>query len=48
MAFCKFVSVKGLSLTKLKYAISLLNEGRIGIAAQMLGLGIGAFEQAAK
>jgi alkylation response protein AidB-like acyl-CoA dehydrogenase len=31
-----------------KYAISLLNEGRIGIAAQMLGCGIGAFEQAAR
>jgi short/branched chain acyl-CoA dehydrogenase len=31
-----------------KYAISLLNEGRIGIAAQMTGLALGAFENAAK
>lgn len=30
-----------------KYAISLLNEGRIGIAAQMTGLALGAFENAA-
>lgn len=30
-----------------KYAIGLLNEGRIGIAAQMTGLAIGAFENAA-
>lgn len=29
-----------------KYAISLLNEGRIGIAAQMTGLALGAFEHA--
>lgn len=31
-----------------KYAISLLNEGRIGIAAQMTGLSLGAFENAVK
>lgn len=31
-----------------KYAISLLNEGRIGIAAQMTGLALGAWENAAK
>jgi alkylation response protein AidB-like acyl-CoA dehydrogenase len=31
-----------------KYAISLLNEGRIGIAAQMTGLALGAFEYAAR
>ncbi|KAH8808881.1 acyl-CoA dehydrogenase-like protein [Xylogone sp. PMI_703] len=31
-----------------KYAISLLNEGRIGIAAQMTGLALGAFEYAVK
>lgn len=31
-----------------KYAIGLLNEGRIGIAAQMTGLALGAFEFAAK
>ncbi|KAI6782799.1 Short/branched chain specific acyl-CoA dehydrogenase-like protein [Emericellopsis cladophorae] len=31
-----------------KYAISLLNEGRIGIAAQMTGLAWGAFDNAAK
>lgn len=31
-----------------KYAISLLNEGRIGIAAQMTGLALGAFENAAR
>lgn len=31
-----------------KYAIGLLNEGRIGIAAQMTGLAVGAFENAAK
>lgn len=31
-----------------KYAISLLNEGRIGIAAQMTGLALGAFENAVK
>jgi short/branched chain acyl-CoA dehydrogenase len=31
-----------------KLAISLLNEGRIGIAAQMIGLAQGAFEYAAK
>jgi short-chain 2-methylacyl-CoA dehydrogenase len=30
-----------------KYAIGLLNEGRIGIAAQMTGLALGAFENAA-
>ncbi|KAF2277866.1 acyl-CoA dehydrogenase NM domain-like protein [Westerdykella ornata] len=30
-----------------KYAIGLLNEGRIGIAAQMTGLSLGAFENAA-
>ncbi|KAL5335339.1 acyl-CoA dehydrogenase/oxidase [Aspergillus crustosus] len=30
-----------------KYAISLLNEGRIGIAAQMTGLALGAWENAA-
>jgi alkylation response protein AidB-like acyl-CoA dehydrogenase len=27
-----------------KYAIEILNEGRIGIAAQMLGLAQGAFD----
>jgi short/branched chain acyl-CoA dehydrogenase len=31
-----------------KYAIALLNEGRIGIAAQMTGLALGAFENAAR
>lgn len=31
-----------------KYAISLLNEGRIGIAAQMTGLALGAFDNAVK
>ncbi|EON96428.1 putative acyl- dehydrogenase protein [Phaeoacremonium minimum UCRPA7] len=31
-----------------KYAISLLNEGRIGIAAQMTGLALGAWENAVK
>jgi alkylation response protein AidB-like acyl-CoA dehydrogenase len=31
-----------------KYAIGILNEGRIGIAAQMTGLALGAFENAAK
>ncbi|RMD42252.1 hypothetical protein DV735_g2870, partial [Chaetothyriales sp. CBS 134920] len=31
-----------------KYAIGLLNEGRIGIGAQMTGLALGAFENAAK
>ncbi|KAH6995653.1 acyl-CoA dehydrogenase domain-containing protein [Ilyonectria sp. MPI-CAGE-AT-0026] len=31
-----------------KYAISLLNEGRIGIAAQMTGLALGSFENAVK
>lgn len=31
-----------------KYAIALLNEGRIGIAAQMTGLALGAFENAVK
>lgn len=31
-----------------KYAISILNEGRIGIAAQMTGLALGAFETAIK
>lgn len=31
-----------------KYAISLLNEGRIGIGAQMTGLALGAWENAAK
>jgi short-chain 2-methylacyl-CoA dehydrogenase len=31
-----------------KYAIALLNEGRIGIAAQMTGLALGAFEHAAR
>lgn len=31
-----------------KYAISLLNEGRIGIAAQMTGLALGAFDLAAR
>ncbi|KFH45177.1 Short/branched chain specific acyl-CoA dehydrogenase-like protein [Hapsidospora chrysogenum ATCC 11550] len=31
-----------------KYAISLLNEGRIGIAAQMTGLALGAFENAVR
>ncbi|KAL2374256.1 acyl-CoA dehydrogenase [Blastomyces gilchristii SLH14081] len=30
-----------------KYAINLLNEGRIGIAAQMTGLALGAWENAA-
>ncbi len=31
-----------------KYAIQTLNEGRIGIGAQMLGLAEGAFEYAVK
>ncbi|KAI9684142.1 MAG: hypothetical protein M1829_003412 [Trizodia sp. TS-e1964] len=31
-----------------KYAIGVLNEGRIGIAAQMTGLALGAWENAAK
>ncbi|KAK1093952.1 hypothetical protein LTR48_001284 [Friedmanniomyces endolithicus] len=31
-----------------KYAIGLLNEGRIGIAAQMTGLALGSFENAAR
>jgi short/branched chain acyl-CoA dehydrogenase len=31
-----------------RYAIALLNEGRIGIAAQMTGLALGAFENAVK
>ncbi|KAI5463478.1 acyl-CoA dehydrogenase/oxidase [Mariannaea sp. PMI_226] len=31
-----------------KYAISLLNEGRVGIAAQMTGLALGAFENAVR
>lgn len=31
-----------------KYAIDLLNEGRIGIAAQMTGLALGAWENAAR
>jgi alkylation response protein AidB-like acyl-CoA dehydrogenase len=31
-----------------KYAISLLNEGRIGIAAQMTGLALGSWENAAR
>lgn len=31
-----------------KYAISLLNEGRIGIAAQMTGLALGAWENAVR
>lgn len=31
-----------------KYAIGLLNEGRIGIAAQMTGLALGAWEEAAR
>nr|POE62423.1 short/branched chain specific acyl-coa dehydrogenase, mitochondrial [Quercus suber] len=31
-----------------KYAIGILNEGRIGIAAQMTGLALGAFENAAR
>ncbi|EFY90016.1 acyl-CoA dehydrogenase precursor [Metarhizium acridum CQMa 102] len=31
-----------------KYAIGLLNEGRIGIAAQMTGLALGSFENAVK
>ncbi|EXJ87310.1 acyl-CoA dehydrogenase [Capronia epimyces CBS 606.96] len=31
-----------------KYAISLLNEGRIGIGAQMTGLALGAWENAAR
>lgn len=31
-----------------KYAISLLNEGRIGIAAQMTGLALGAFDNAVR
>ncbi|KAK4032991.1 acyl-CoA dehydrogenase/oxidase [Parachaetomium inaequale] len=31
-----------------KYAISLLNEGRIGIGAQMTGLALGAWENAVK
>ncbi|OTA69602.1 acyl-CoA dehydrogenase NM domain-like protein [Hypoxylon sp. EC38] len=31
-----------------KYAIGVLNEGRIGIAAQMTGLALGAFENAVK
>jgi alkylation response protein AidB-like acyl-CoA dehydrogenase len=28
-----------------KYAISILNEGRIGIAAQMIGLAQGVFDE---
>jgi short/branched chain acyl-CoA dehydrogenase len=31
-----------------KYAIGILNEGRIGIAAQMTGLALGAFDNAVK
>lgn len=31
-----------------KYAIATLNEGRIGIGAQMLGLAEGVFEYAVK
>jgi alkylation response protein AidB-like acyl-CoA dehydrogenase len=31
-----------------RYAIELLNEGRIGIAAQMTGLALGAWENAAR
>ena len=31
-----------------KYAIGLLNEGRIGIAAQMTGLALGAWENAVR
>ncbi|KAM3511540.1 hypothetical protein MY11210_004826 [Beauveria gryllotalpidicola] len=31
-----------------KYAIGILNEGRIGIAAQMTGLALGAFENAVR
>ncbi|KAG6036436.1 hypothetical protein E4U41_005718 [Claviceps citrina] len=31
-----------------KYAMALLNEGRIGIAAQMTGLALGAFDNAAR
>lgn len=31
-----------------KYAIQILNEGRIGIAAQMTGLALGAWENAAR
>ena len=31
-----------------KYAIQILNEGRIGIAAQMTGLALGSFENAAR
>jgi alkylation response protein AidB-like acyl-CoA dehydrogenase len=31
-----------------KIAINILNEGRIGIAAQMTGLALGAWEQAAR
>jgi hypothetical protein len=31
-----------------KYAMGLLNEGRIGIAAQMTGLALGAWENAAR
>lgn len=31
-----------------KYAINILNEGRIGIAAQMTGLALGAWENAAR
>ncbi|EMC98728.1 hypothetical protein BAUCODRAFT_31007 [Baudoinia panamericana UAMH 10762] len=31
-----------------KYAIGILNEGRIGIAAQMTGLALGAFDNAAR
>ena len=31
-----------------KYAIGILNEGRIGIAAQMTGLALGAWETAAE
>ena len=29
-----------------KYAIEILNEGRVGIAAQMIGLAQGAFDKA--
>lgn len=34
--------------TGYKYAISTLNEGRIGIAAQMTGLSLGTFEEAVR
>ncbi|KAI9615600.1 hypothetical protein H4Q26_011542 [Puccinia striiformis f. sp. tritici PST-130] len=37
-----------LNFDNIKYAIEILNEGRIGIAAQMVGLAQGAFDKAVK